>query len=111
MLPNASGFGPPSSCPPASFAVDSVILDSGCLALDGGSLAIGLLGFLVGSETKRRSAVIDCNPGVEFTAKLGCVEAAGRVAALTKPSVGWMLLTLKTPVTSLPGLDAEGSGA
>ena len=45
----------------------------------------------------------------ELTAKLGCVEAAGHVAgAVTKPFVGWMLLTLNTPVTSLPGLDAEG---
>jgi hypothetical protein len=103
MLPKASGFGLPSSCPPA-FAFDSA-------ALDGGSLAIGLLGFLVGSEIKcRAAAVIDCDPGVVLAAKFGCVEAAGRVAgAVTKPSVGWMLLTLNTPVTLLPGLDAEGS--
>jgi hypothetical protein len=44
MLPNASGFGPASACPSA-FAFNSVVLD-------GGSLATGLLGFLVGSETK-----------------------------------------------------------
>ena len=97
MLPNPNSFGPPSSCAPA-FAFNSG-------ELDGGSLAIGLLGFLVGIETKLGfAAVLNCDAGVELTAIFGRVEAVGRVAgAVTKPSVGWMLLTLNTTVTSLPG--------
>jgi len=64
MLPNANGFGPPSPCASA-FAFNSVVLD-------GGSLAIGLLGFLVGIETKLGfAAVLDCDAGVELTAKFG----------------------------------------
>ena len=64
MLPNANGFGPPSSCAPA-FAFNSG-------AVDGGSLTIGLLGFLVGIEAKLGfAAVLDCDAGVELTAKFG----------------------------------------
>jgi hypothetical protein len=64
MLPNANGFGPPSSCTPA-FAFSSAVLD-------GGSLAIGFLGFLVGIETKLGfAAVFDCDAGVELTTKFG----------------------------------------
>ena len=103
MLPNASGFGPASACVPGS-AFGSAVLDCA-------SLAIGLLAFLVGTETKRGSAaVLDCDGGVELTTASGWVEDAGRVVwAVTKPFVGWMLLTLNPPVTSLPGLGAEGS--
>ena len=102
MLPNASGFGAASACVPGS-AFGS--------AVDRASLGIGLLGFLVGTETKGGSAaVLDCDGGVELTGASGWVEDAGRVAwAVTKPFVGWMLLTLNPPVTSLPGLGAEGS--
>jgi hypothetical protein len=64
MLPNANGFGSPSSCAPA-FAFSSAVLD-------GDSLAIGFLGFLVGIETKLGfAAVFDCDAGVELTTKFG----------------------------------------
>ena len=55
---------PSSSCAPA--------FDFSSAVLNGGSLANGFLGFLVGIETKLGfAAVFDCDAGVELTAKFG----------------------------------------
>ena len=101
MLPNANGFGPAPAC-----VAGSAFGSADCASLD-----IGRLGFLVGTETKWGfAATLDCDGGVELTAASEFVGDAGRVAwTLIKPFVGWMLLTLNPSVTSLIGLDAEGS--